>query len=241
MAKADRCVRFFTFRNFLCYNIYIKLDAVQNRILSYAARVRRHRKDLYNIKIAPKERFTHTPTQLKNLIEAAQRGKRTAIERLCHDFAPLIYKEARRTSVQSALGEDAVNTAWVIFLEFIQKYKGSNYRLLPGLVQKHVHYGLSDKIRRKKSVTSSLSLDTSAETTVMEIADKNNAITQYEEAEALSSALSKLTLKQRDVISAVLQDGVSITAYSRLNRISYKSAYLHLQRGLTNLKRTLNY
>lgn len=236
MAKADRCVRFFTFHNFLCYNIYIKLDAVQNRILSYAARVRRYRKDLDNIKIAPKERFTHTPTQLKNLVEAAQRGEQQAIERLCHDFAPLIYKEARRTSVQSALGEDAVNTAWVIFLEFIQKYKGNNYRLLPGLVQKHVHYMLLNKIRRKKSVSDTTSLEAHEQDSGQQLAAKVNEIDHFELQHLLQGAMKELSCKQRDAVAELILHDIGSLQFCKKYKCSQKTAFKHRASALKKLK-----
>ena len=35
-----------------------------------------------------------------------------------------------------------MNTAWVIFLEFIKKYNGCDYRHLPGLIQCHLRYEL---------------------------------------------------------------------------------------------------
>ena len=80
---------------------------------------------------------------------AAQRFEQPAIDKLCADFTPLINKEAHRQSVFNALGEDAVNIAWEIFLEFIHSYKGNNYRLLPGLIQKHLHYRLLDRLHQK--------------------------------------------------------------------------------------------
>ena len=240
MAKADRCVRFITFRNFLCYNIYIKLDAVQNRILSYAARVRRYRKDLDNIKIAPKERFTHTPTQLKNLIEAAQRGEQQAIERLCHDFAPLIYKEARRTSVQSALGEDAVNTAWVIFLEFIQKYKGNNYRLLPGLVQKHVHYKLINKLHQKGCLLDCDALDADDKAKAA-IVDNRDYFAESIDRLSMNKAVSRLTKKQRELIKAIDYEGIDIKTYSFQNNCSRQNIHQSHKAALSRLKEFLEY
>ena len=67
---------------------------------------------------------------------AAQRFEQPAIDKLCADFTPLINKEAHRQSVFNALGEDAVNIAWEIFLEFIHSYKGNNYRLPKTLAER---------------------------------------------------------------------------------------------------------
>ncbi|WP_443682030.1 helix-turn-helix domain-containing protein, partial [Phascolarctobacterium succinatutens] len=65
------------------------------------------------------EKTTFTLTEFKELVHSAQKGDREAINVLCAAFKPLIYKEAYRYEVREALGEDAVNTAWLIFLEQI--------------------------------------------------------------------------------------------------------------------------
>ena len=61
------------------------------------------------------EKTTFTLTEFKELVHSAQKGDREAINVLCTAFKPLIYKEAYRYEVREALGEDAVNTAWLIF------------------------------------------------------------------------------------------------------------------------------
>lgn len=69
------------------------------------------------------EKTTFTLTEFKELVHSAKNGDREAINTLCNAFKPLIYKEAYRYEVREALGEDAINTAWLIFLEQIKKYK----------------------------------------------------------------------------------------------------------------------
>ena len=86
------------------------------------------------------EKTTFTLTEFKELVHSAQKGDREAINVLCTAFKPLIYKEAYRYEVREALGEDAVNTAWLIFLEQIKKYDGRDFGHLPGLLQYHIHY-----------------------------------------------------------------------------------------------------
>ena len=85
------------------------------------------------------EKTTFTLTEFKELVHSAQNGDREAINILCNAFKPLIYKEAYRYEVREALGEDAVNTAWLIFLEQIKKYDGRDFGHLPGLLQYHIH------------------------------------------------------------------------------------------------------
>ncbi len=109
------------------------------------------------------EKTTFTLTEFKELVHSAQKGDREAINTLCNAFKPLIYKEAYRYEVREALGEDAVNTAWLIFLEQIKKYNGRDFGHLPGLLQYHVHYGLLHKFTRRKSVKDYYYLDAEEE------------------------------------------------------------------------------
>lgn len=105
------------------------------------------------------EKTTFTLTEFKELVHSAQKGDREAINVLCTAFKPLIYKEAYRYEVREALGEDAVNTAWLIFLEQIKKYDGRDFGHLPGLLQYYIHYGLLHKFTRGKSVKDCYYLD----------------------------------------------------------------------------------
>jgi len=186
-----------------------------------------------NIKTAPKEKFTHTPTQLKNLVEAAQKGDREAIGRLCHDFAPLIYKEARRTNVQGALGEDAVNTAWVIFLEFIQKYKGSNYRLLPGLVQKHVHYGLLHSITKNKH----LNKETTLENELLTLS--YSPIDEATGKLSLKQAVNQLSEKEKLVMHYCYEANISQKAAAAELGCTERSVRRYHSQALSKLKNQL--
>lgn len=120
------------------------------------------------------EKTTFTLTEFKELVHSAQKGDREAINVLCTAFKPLIYKEAYRYEVREALGEDAVNTAWLIFLEQIKKYDGRDFGHLPGLLQYHVHYGLLHKFTRGKSVKDCYYLDAEEEGEETQIADKDN-------------------------------------------------------------------
>ena len=223
----------------------------------------RHRKDLDNITIencnkqenaeeiiccvpegtepqdCTEEKTTFTLTEFKELVHSAQKGDREAINVLCTAFKPLIYKEAYRYEVREALGEDAVNTAWLIFLEQIKKYDGRDFGHLPGLLQYHVHYGLLHKFTRGKSVKDCYYLDAEEEGDGMQIAEKFDAIAQMEDNQAMQLAFKRLTDKQRNIINAMQEPDMTIKKYSEEHKISYKTAYLHLHRGLDNLKRMI--
>lgn len=181
------------------------------------------------------ERFS--PAELEAVVTAAQKQEPKAIARLCAAFTPLILKEARYPSVWQALGEDAVNTAWVIFLEFIQKYNGRDYRHLPGLIQCHLRYELLHKISRQHSVKNNASLD---EAGCQEIADRHDFILELENSSLLTLALRTLTAKQRQVIEAVQLQGLPLKEYCERHKVSYKTAYLHHKRGLAKLKKSIN-
>ena len=185
------------------------------------------------------EKTTFTLTEFKELVHSAQNGDREAINTLCNAFKPLIYKEAYRYEVREALGEDAVNTAWLIFLEKIKKYDGRDFGHLPGLLQYHVHYGLLHKFTRGKSVKDCYYLDAEEEGDGMQIAEKFDAIAQMEDNQAMQFAFKRLTDKQRNIINAMQEPDMTIKKYSEEHKISYKTAYLHLHRGLNNLKRMI--
>ncbi len=185
------------------------------------------------------EKTTFTLTEFKELVHSAQKGDREAINVLCTAFKPLIYKEAYRYEVREALGEDAVNTAWLIFLEQIKKYDGRDFGHLPGLLQYHVHYGLLHKFTRGKSVKDCYYLDAEEEGDETQIAEKFDAIAQMEDNQAMQLAFKRLTDKQRNIINAMQEPDMTIKKYSEEHKISYKTAYLHLHRGLDNLKRMI--
>ena len=185
------------------------------------------------------EKTTFTLTEFKELVHSAQKGDREAINVLCTAFKPLIYKEAYRYEVREALGEDAVNTAWLIFLEQIKKYDGRDFGHLPGLLQYHIHYGLLHKFTRVKSVKDCYYLDAEEEGEETQIAEKFDAIAQMEDNQAMQLAFKRLTDKQRNIINAMQEPDMTIKKYSEEHKISYKTAYLHLHRGLDNLKRMI--
>ena len=58
-------------------------------------------------------------------------------------------KEAYRPNIIHALGEDAVNIAWTIFLSFTRRYTGDDFQKLPGLIQCHLHYELQHAVEKK--------------------------------------------------------------------------------------------
>ena len=180
------------------------------------------------------EKTTFTLTEFKELVHSAQKGDREAINVLCTAFKPLIYKEAYRYEVREALGEDAVNTAWLIFLEQIKKYDGRDFGHLPGLLQYHVHYGLLHKFTRGKSVKDCYYLDAEEEGEGMQIADNNNVFEQTEVNQLFSAA--KLSKEQTDAVNELVLNELDHRLFCKKYACSSKTAFKHRANGLQKLK-----
>ena len=180
------------------------------------------------------EKITFTLTEFKELVLSAQKGDRKAIDTLCNAFKPLIYKEAYRYEVREALGEDAVNTAWLIFLEQIKKYEGRAFGHLPGLLQYHVHYGLLHKFTRGKSVKDCYYLDAEEEGEETQIADKENVFDRTEVNQLFSAA--KLSEEQTNAVNELVLNDIDHRVFCKKYACSSKTAFKHRANGLQKLK-----
>ncbi|WP_337396492.1 hypothetical protein [Phascolarctobacterium succinatutens] len=210
-----------------------------NTEFCYTRSTNRHRKELAKItnqpnKIHNAERYT--PKELKELILAAQAADEKAIESLCETFKPLILKESHYPSIFDILGEDAVNTAWLIFLEQIKKYDGRDFGHLPGLLQYHVHYGLLHKFTRGKSVKDCYYLDAEEEGEETQIADKKNDIDELMHNQLLSDTMRKLTKEQFTAVNELVLQDVDYKIFCNKHKCSVKTAYKHRANGLKKLK-----
>ena len=183
------------------------------------------------------EKTTFTLTEFKELVHSAQKGDREAINVLCTAFKPLIYKEAYRYEVREALGEDAVNTAWLIFLEQIKKYDGRDFGHLPGLLQYHVHYGLLHKFTRGKSVKDCYYLDAEEEGEETQIADKDNVFERTEVNQPFSAA--RLSKEQTDAVNELVLNELDHRLFCKKYACSSKTAFKHRANGLKKLKSLL--
>ena len=183
------------------------------------------------------EKTTFTLTEFKELVHSAQNGDREAINTLCNAFKPLIYKEAYRYEVREALGEDAINTAWLIFLEQIKKYEGRDFGHLPGLLQYHVHYGLLQKITRRKSVKDYCFLDADDDSDncqIKEVADKEDVFDRTEVNQLFSAA--KLSKEQTNAVNELVLNDIDHRVFCKKYACSSKTAFKHRANGLQKLK-----
>ena len=183
------------------------------------------------------EKTTFTLTEFKELVHSAQKGDREAINVLCTAFNPLIYKEAYRYEVREALGEDAINTAWLIFLEQIKKYKDRDFGHLPGLLQYHIHYGLLHKFTREKSVKDCYYLDAEEEGEETQIADKEDVFDRMEVNQLFSAA--RLSKEQTNAVNELVLNDLDHRLFCKKYACSSKTAFKHRANGLKKLKSLL--
>ena len=179
--------------------------------------------------------------ELKELIQAAQKGDKTAIETLCKAFEPLIMKEAHRSYIIQTLGEDAVNTAWEIFLDYIQKYDKTGYLKLPGLLKTTLRYELFHKAFRGISVSDCTCLDANEHHGNMAVSDEHLFVEKIENKSLVNYLLSRLTEKQRKVIEAIFMHNLTLDEYRQQEGISFKVAFLHQQAALKKMHKALEY
>ena len=185
----------------------------------------------------------NSAAELKELVLAAQQGQQQAIDKLCGAFKPLIMQEAHHSYVAQALGEEAENTAWMLFLEFIMNYKGKKYLVLPGLVKQYLHYELLHLVypRTITSVNAALILDeTDADGHPLHEIPRDELIdNQFHDVKYINQLLKHLTAKQREVIEATIIGFQTLEEYSSKKGLSFTTVYLHQQRGLKKLRKVL--
>ena len=185
------------------------------------------------------EKTTFTLTEFKELVLSAQKWDRKAIDTLCNAFKPLIYSIAYRYEIRQGLGEDAVNAAWVIFLEVIMSYHDNNYCHLPGLLQYHVYYELLHSFTRTKSVKESVFLDDDEDDNCFQLADEKNDIDQMVNNQLLANAMKDLTDTQKNVIKEVFFEDKTMQSCGDKYGISRQACFIHKERALKKLKQAL--
>ena len=178
--------------------------------------------------------------ELKELIQAAQRDDAVAIEALCIAFRPLILKEANRSCIIKTLGEDAVNTAWEIFLDYIQKYDKTGYLKLPGLLKTTLRYELFHKAFRGISVSDCTCLDANENSgNSLAVSDEHLFVEKIENKSLVAYLMEHLTEKQRKVIEAIFIHNLTLDEYRLQEGISFKVPYMHQQAALKKLHKLL--
>ena len=184
----------------------------------------------------------NSAAELKELVLAAQQGQQQAIDKLCGAFKPLIMKEAHRSYIIQSLGEDAVNTAWEIFLDYIQRYDKPSYLKLPGLLKTTLRYELFHKAFRGISVSDCTCLDANENSgSSLAVSDEHLFVEKIENKSLVAYLMEHLTEKQRKVIEAIFIHNLTLDEYRLQEGISFKVAYMHQQAALKKLHKLLTY
>ena len=187
------------------------------------------------------EKHFQSAAELKKLVQATQKGDKTAIETLCKNFEPLIMKEAHRSYIIQSLGEDAVNTAWEIFLDYIQRYDKPSYLKLPGLLKTTLRYELFHKAFRGISVSDCTCLDANENSgSSLVVSDEHLFVEKIENKSIVDYLLEQLTEKQRKLIKAVFINSINLHQFSKLEGISYKVAHARQQAALKKMYKALS-
>lgn len=191
---------------------------------------------------APSKAYVRlSPGELRTLVAAAQRFEQPAIDKLCAAFEPLVYKEAHNKNIIKILGDDAVNTAWESFLDFVQRYDKKSYRRFSSLARINLRYELLHKAFRNNSVQDSAVLDETDEDgrRLINPSDKNALMNGLHEKKFAEDLLTKLSEKQREIIVATVIEGYTLEEFARAKGINSACAYRLRKRGLALLRAKL--
>ena len=179
---------------------------------------------------------TLSAKELKSLFARAQNQEQEAINKLCGFYQSLIKKEAGRYYIYKALGEDAINIAWVIFLNFIQHYQGDDFKHLPGLIQYHLHYELLHRVQKDgRSWVKEIASEELMEMQAPEQLD------QPLEKLAIRQELANLSPHQRDVLEMYYHQNKTNEQIAKHFGCSISTIKRQKLEALTNLKAKLNH
>lgn len=103
--------------------------------------------------------YPFTPKQLERVIKKAQLLDDKSIKQLYDWFRPLVLKAAHRYTIYTVLGEDAENIAWNVFYDFVYHYKGTKFKVLPGLLRRVVNLRLLDAAKARANYDPHIALD----------------------------------------------------------------------------------
>lgn len=172
---------------------------------------------------------------LKNLIIAAQSGDKEALTILCNSFEPLFKSEMRREMFYNALGlEEGLSLARLKFIELVLTYNGADYEHFAGYVRCRIHFALYDAVKKAWADENKKAPLPDSEAEGAEFSD--NVIEREELGILLKSALSKLTAKQRQTISALYFDGYSGKETAKILNCTPAMVTKHHKQALKNLR-----
>ena len=173
---------------------------------------------------------------MKSLFTRAQNQEQEAINKLCGFYQSLIKKEAGRYYIYKALGEDAINIAWVTFLKFIQHYQGDDFKHLPGLIQYHLHYELLHQVQKEgRSWMKEIASEELMEMQAPEQLD------QPLEKLAIRQELDNLSPHQHDILEMYYHQNKTNEQIAKYFGCSISTIKRQKLEALTNIKEKLNH
>ena len=177
------------------------------------------------------------------MVQGVQKGDPDACLLAYNVYKPVIIVESHKPYVIACLGEDAENIAWELFYEFIHGYHGNKFRLLPGLIQKYLHYELLHKVypRSFTSVEAEAILDETDDEgkRLVEPASTDAALENIHANEHIHYLLSCLTAKQRDIVLATVIGHETLEAYSQRNGVAFSVSFLRQKAALKKMRKLL--
>lgn len=196
-----------------------------------------------HIKIKTYNYLKLSATETKNMVQGVQKGDPGACLLAYHVYKPLILVESHRPYVISCLGEDAEDIAWELFYEFIHGYQGNKFRLLPGLIQKHLYFELLHKVypRSFTSVEAEAILDETDDDgkRLYDPASSDTDLEKFHNTDQIHYLLSCLTAKQKDVVLATVMGHETLEAYSQRNGVAFSVAFLRRRAALKKMRKLL--
>ena len=171
----------------------------------------------------------------KLLVFRCKQGSRDALRRIYEKYRDYLLILAVALSHDVSLGEDAVHDAFVRFTENLDKFEltGSLKAYLATCVTNRIR----DLKRRKQNKTVSLEEDYSA---ALDTTEPSRTIVCNEELQQLSSALSKLSHEQREVIALRIYGQMRFNAIAKSLGISDSTVKGRFRYGINKLRSILN-
>ena len=180
-----------------------------------------------------------TATDLKSLVPSAKAGDKLAMEQLCQSFTPLVKRLSHRQTVYNVLGEEAENTIWLLFLEFINQYSGDKYRLLPGLVRRYLILQTMNIIKHSSFRFNLEQLsEMDGECSVAQLPSPNNVQDVLNKL-ALWQELKNVPSQQRKILYAFYFKERTTNEIAVNMELTPRTVRYHRQEGLNNLRQRL--
>ena len=161
------------------------------------------------------------------------------MEQLCQSFTPLVKRLSHRQTVYNVLGEEAENTIWLLFLEFINQYSGDKFRLLPGLVRRYLILQTMNIIKHSSFRFNLEQLsEMDGECSVAQLPSPNNVQDVLNKL-ALWQELKNVPSQQRKILYAFYFKERTTNEIAVNMELTPRTVRYHRQEGLNNLRQRL--